>query len=132
MYHTPIAFETLKGKTLIEIKVRRDSYAGRFKEQDKIVFVTSEYERYVMSHDQDCCENVDIESIVGDMDDLIGSEILLAEMVQRDGEWDKHKYGSQTWTFYKLATLKGYVDIRWLGESNGYYSEAVDFYLEKE
>jgi hypothetical protein len=55
----------------------------------------------------------------------------MAEEVTEEGEDDE--FGdSSTWTFYKFATNKGYVTIRWFGTSNGYYSESVDFAKVKE
>jgi len=112
----------LKGKFLSS--VTEDGYEVRFE--------TVDGDRYRLYHHQDCCESVYIESIVGDLQDLVGSEILIAEEV--DGEtpadFNSDVHESYTWTFYKFATRKGYVDIRWLGTSNGYYSERVDF--EKE
>lgn len=88
--------------------------------------------KYKLKHEQDCCEHVYIESITGDLSDLVGQPITMAEIVWKDGESKKDEYGyndeSSTWTFIKFATIKGYVDIRFYGSSNGYYSESAYIY----
>jgi len=111
----------LKGKTLASVR----GGVG----DDSIEFKTTNGETYLMYHEQDCCESVSVQDIVGDLQDLVGSEILLAEEVSGEtpADFNYMDHESVTWTFYKLATRKGYVDIRWLGESNGYYSESVSF-----
>ena len=90
---------------------------------------------FLMFHEQDCCEDVHIDEVIGDWDDLIGTPIFLAEVVSNwedpraakneddDDYWSLPD--SLTWTFYKLSTMKGSVTIRWYGTSNGYYSEEV-------
>jgi hypothetical protein len=96
----------------------------------KLVFVSTDGKRYNFYHKQDCCETVSIESIVGDLADLVGEPLLVAEESTSDKNPEgvtKEHQDSFTWTFYKFATRKGYVDVRWYGESNGYYSESVDF-----
>lgn len=111
----------LLGKTLKKIIVDED--------ENEIVFITKDKKTYRFCHLQDCCENVVIEDIAGDLQDLIGSPLTMAEVVSNhsaiedDDIWDD----SQTWTFYKFATINGYVTIRWYGSSNGYYSEEVNF-----
>lgn len=101
-----------------------------FEDGERLVF-ENDTERYIFYHSQDCCESVYIESISGDLNDLIGVPLLLAEEVSSDDEGPLNEYeDSYTWTFYKFATIKGYVDVRWYGSSNGYYSESVS--LRKE
>ena len=90
-----------------------------------MLFETADGERFMFAHEQDCCESVDINDIVGDLQDLVGEPMLIAEEVKGATEPDAEHYESYTYTFYKFATRKGYVDVRWLGESNGYYSESV-------
>ena len=112
-----VDFEILKGKVLIDIEINE--------EEDEITFTDSEGVKYLMYHEQDCCEEVNIEDICGDINNLLNTPIVLAEEVINSGEDEDEDY-SCTWTFYKLATVKGYVTIRWYGVSNGYYSETVD------
>jgi hypothetical protein len=97
---------------------------------DELLFTMDNGDRYIMYHSQNCCEHVRIEDINGDLNDLVGSPVLQAEVVSgetRDGWEEEYQNDSYTWTFYKFATIKGSVTLRWLGESNGYYSERVDF-----
>ena len=100
-------------------------------EEEEITFI-SEDTKWRMSHNQDCCESVTIEDVVGDWDDLIGSPILTAyESSNSDDPPAPHVEDSYTWTFYHIATIKGTVSLRWFGTSNGYYSESVDVVVIK-
>ena len=123
-YFADTKFQDLRGKTFH--KVERTTYDR----EDAIKFHREDGSFYLLTHVQDCCESVTIESITGDLADLEGTLILLAEESSNHIEGSE-EHDSETWTFYKLATIKGYVDIRWHGFSNGYYSEAVDFFLMK-
>ncbi len=113
------SFDELRGRALTRVeKIGNDEL--RF-------YLTDEH--YVrMHHNQDCCESVTIEDIVGDLDDLVGTPLLVVEerVSRNDGGTDELYCDSYTWTYYSFRTIKGSVDIRWYGSSNGYYSEGVD------
>lgn len=117
-------FEDLVGKTFTKIE-------GAEEGNDEIRFHCSDGTAYKLYHEQDCCESVTIEDICGEIECLLNSPILQAEeVVSEESPEDAvrpYQDDSETWTFYKLATVKGYVTIRWYGSSNGYYSESVDF-----
>jgi len=111
-----VYFSEFVGKTPVSIVIGDTS---------KITFKFSDETTYEMYHEQDCCESVYIEEIHGDLDDLIGSEILVAEESRNSDYTDESSY---TWTFYKIRTRNSDVTIRWYGTSNGYYSEAVSVF----
>jgi hypothetical protein len=120
--------DELIGKTLTEIRGSVGS--------DMMELYVDDGSMYSFYHMQDCCESVEIEDIVGDLSDLIGSPLLMAEEVTNENENPEgvnapEYQDSFTWTFYKFATIKGYVTVRWYGSSNGYYSESVNFTKKK-
>jgi len=109
-------FEDLKGRILYRVK--------NLDGDELLLYLTdTNYVRFY--HSQDCCEHVYIEDICGDLNDLVGSPITEAEEVSgyTGPETSDESY---TWTFYRFATAKGAVTVRWYGSSNGYYGEGVD------
>lgn len=139
-----VPFEVLKGKTIIKVQ---DLEPG----SEQAFINCSDGTRFQMTYYNDCCASCSIEEVIGDIDDLLGQEILLAEEVKsrdphpdeqakrdkEESDWREqhprqdyigdYAYRSETWTFYKLSTIKGSMTIRWYGNSNGYYSEKATF-----
>lgn len=123
-----VDFKEIQGKIIIEAVVNEDN--------DRIDFFCSDGTSFKMYHEQDCCESVSIEDITGDLSDLYGSPILLAEENESGEETEEqkkqeYKDESFTWTFYTLRNINATVQIRWYGSSNGYYSESVSFEMFK-
>ena len=116
MYIEHLKDINLLGKTIIGID-------GMSRYSEKITITFNDGSILIMNS-PDTYSNVSVEDVCGDLEDLIGSPLQRAEEVNNLNMPAKDAYTTSfTWTFYKFATEKGYVDIRWYGTSNGYYSE---------
>ena len=111
-------FETMVGATM-----RKVVNEGN----DRLVFDTVGGRRHVFFYEPDCCATCSIEDVCGDLADLEGAPLVMAEEVSNYEHDIPPHADSYTWTFYRFATAKGSVTVRWLGESNGYYSESVSY-----
>lgn len=121
------------GKSVVTIDINSDRTNVTFYCVDN----NNQEFKYEMYHDQDCCESVYLEDVVGDLEDLYTQIIKAEEVTNRedkaptddeDGWEGPEGPESYTWTYYNLATHQGYVQFRWFGSSNGYYSESVSVY----
>lgn len=118
MNNKRIKTEDLKGMTFVAFDVS----------DDEILIENDKGDKFRYFHYQSCCEDVSIDDVEGDLKDLLNTPIL--QCSEEESSEDKLKPSNDvesfTWTFYKFSTIKGYVTIKWYGESNGYYSESVD------
>lgn len=96
--------------------------------ENVLSFLEANGTKHIFYHEQDCCESVTIEDICGELTDLVGAPILMAEKISgKIPEIQQSPDLDYNWTFYKFATIKGSVTIRWLGTSNGFYSTSVNY-----
>ena len=66
-----------------------------------------------------------------ELNNLVGQTIVSAyEDSSNDSDYE---WGSRTYTFYNIQGNSSSANLRWVGSSNGYYSERVDVdYFEPE
>ncbi len=117
-YYDAVEF---KGKVLTQVKINENG--------DEIEFLFADSSKYVMFHYQDCCESVSIYDQQGKPSDLF-YDVLVEAKEETSSDWPddvkEQEYGdSYTWTIYTFATEKAKWVVRWLGTSNGYYSESI-------
>jgi hypothetical protein len=117
-WNKDVELKALVGNKVAEVK-------GLEKESYEVRLVMENGNEYMFYHSQDCCECVVLNDFELSCESLVGATILSAEEVSGD-EKEPECAESYTWTFYKIETDKGGLWMRWLGESNGYYSESID------
>jgi hypothetical protein len=106
----------LKGEILTEIDCD---------ENDEVILLTTESGRqFKLYHSQDCCERVYIQEF-DNYKALIGKKII--EVTDEENDVSKDYYDSATETVITFRVNDATVINRWIGESNGYYSERVNF-----
>ena len=90
-YAKPVKIDALIGRT----------FASVTETDATVTFAGDGGPSYRLEHMQDCCESVWLEDVAGDLDDLVGSPVVMAE---ESTDKDATGVESTTWTFYKLGT----------------------------
>ena len=112
-----VEFSVLVGETLDAVDIDR--------EENQILLTTRSGRRFVVYHEQDCCETVAISGQDGSFDKLIGKPLTEARDFAVDTS-EESIDSSQTTTTLVFRVDDQTVISRWIGDSNGYYSESVD------
>jgi hypothetical protein len=97
---------------------------------DAEIFLKIKNRQFAIMHMQDCCEDVYIEDVTGNLDHLLNYPLIMCESCNNNRN-PKTYHDTATWTVIKLATIKGYVTIRFCGDSDGCYCEDANLYLLK-
>ena len=112
----------LNGEKFTKIKVSNE---------EVIFYGEDEQPKFMMHHEQDCCETVYITEATLNGIDVLDQEIDVGEIIvklAKENEPDLpavEEYDeSYLWTVYEIETNFGLLKIVWYGTSNGCYGEA--------
>lgn len=114
------------GEILTHVDVGKDEY----EDQDQILLTTESGRQFLLTHDQDCCELVRIEGTDGEWSQLFGKVIEDVSWREKHTETDEDESRTDTTLAFKVNDAT--VISRWIGTSNGCYSESVNIKELKE
>ncbi len=145
------AISLMVGLTPTKVERSSDIFNDYFYPNEKILFHFDDDVTLVLTHEQNCCEDVTLEDVVGDLNDLVGHPLLVSELRTTyeaeeargldeilelvkldDVECIKRTFASAEayeWAFYEFRNIKASVTLRYVGESTGYYSTDVGFFV---
>lgn len=138
--HCP--FNSLLGLTLDNVTPMRDQ-EGLILSAGDMTFVLyhrpeqREYDDHGEPLDDDIREDVRLDDICGDLTDLVGAPIVVADDRVSDRQSDAKRSRLEgctvlPWTFYHLSTSKGSVVLRFYGSIDGCYAETAQLWLLPE
>lgn len=110
--------QNLIGRKLTHIDIDQDN--------DEMLLTCEDGSQFKLYHEQDCCEYVRIDDIEGDASLLLNKQIINV-FTEIDHEMPEPVDYSCTNTKFKFLVDDATLIVKWVGTSNGYYSEHVDF-----
>lgn len=118
---------TVTTKTYTELVKRKIASVTQLT-KDVILFKFEEGPDWRMYHDFDCCERVEVDHLP-DFSSMIGQELgKVTKLAVECGGSYGSDFESFTYTRFTFRDMRwNTIHISWLGESNGYYYEGVDF-----
>lgn len=114
-------------------KISKYEYCDRREQQsieEGAVIFKNDNITVFFTHDQDCCECVQFESIDIPFEELQGHKILSAKCRTTIRETDDGD-NRDTWYIFDVEGV-GTATMRWSGSSNGWYSTMVDVYIQDD
>lgn len=92
---------------------------------DSIIFTMRSGRQYELFHSQDCCESVTIQGRDGEWASIKGKLVSKVSLQEYSGFDLRPSADSATKTEITFVADENTVVSRWIGTSNGYYSERV-------
>jgi hypothetical protein len=89
---------------------------------DNALYIFTSHQVILIRHVRECEEEVYIANDTESLSNIVGSYL---REIRVTTEKKSLENVSTTWTFVNIQTDKDSCNLRWVGESNGYYSETV-------